>query len=147
MNKIQILRVLIDFIWITLYKPISYFWGNEQREVNKNKLTKFTFIQKKKNNRRKWTRLKYLELFKILLFTSQYCSLKKSKQKKVNKIQILLNYIKEIIFVFSSEWTEKSEQKKVNKIQTLRTFQNSILFTFLCSLPLFTHSKPRNWLV
>ena len=41
------LRVLIDFIWITLYKPISYFWGNEQREVNKNKLTKFTFIQKK----------------------------------------------------------------------------------------------------
>ena len=83
------------------------------------------------------------------------------KQEEVNKIKIIrelyLNYIKQINFLVSDEWTEESEQdylslfelystyqflifwvseqKKVNKVQTLRTIQNypvyfhSILFT------------------
>ena len=105
-KKVSKVKILIEiFFKITSNKSISYFWVSEQRKVN----------------RRKWTRLEHLELFKSILFTfTQSCLLKNSKQKKVNKIQILrefyLNYIKQINFLFMSEWTEESEQRKVNKI-------------------------------
>jgi hypothetical protein len=96
--------------------------------------------EQRKVNKKKWTRFRHLELFTILLFTfTQSCSLKNSKQKKVSKIQIFrefyLNYIKQLNFLFSSEWTEESEQKKWTRFRHLELFKIP-LFTFAqsCSL-------------
>jgi hypothetical protein len=116
---------MIREFYLNYIKQINFLFSSEWTEESEQK---------------KWTRFRHLELFKILLFTfTQSCSLKNSKQKKVNKIQIFiqfyLNYIKQINFLFSNEWTEESEQKKWTRSRHLELFKIPLFtFTQSCSL-------------